>query len=323
MFKTRDFLPVIITALIVIILAVFALAQSGECTGNWICWFVAPLQILFGQYQTAHAGSPQGQFLLTLTQIGGKAILLVGAFLSSVRLIISAVRHDFRTAMARRMKSHTIVCGLGETGMQVVRNLLAARKHVVVIDRAGDTVNATVCEQQGVPVIKGDATNSDTLALAGVLHAQTVVICTGDDVSNMDVALDIRELVRDRRPTGSHDLLVLAEMRNRWLFSRLVNHNQYSLGSSGVELRLFNTNENAARFLLRSLKLPPGPEVSSGPFVIFGFGSLGQQVALHIIRAAPVTIGSKVKIVIFDRAAEQRQNEFLRTYPAGAKRAYG
>ena len=105
MFKTRDFLPVVITALIVIILAVFALAQSGECTGNWICWFVAPLQILFGQYQTTHAGSPQGQFLLTLTQVGGKAILLVGAFLSSVRLVISAVRHDFRTAMARRMNS--------------------------------------------------------------------------------------------------------------------------------------------------------------------------------------------------------------------------
>jgi predicted dinucleotide-binding enzyme len=223
--------------------------------------------------------------------------------------------------MARRMKNHTIVCGLGETGMQVVHNLLAARKHVVVIDRADNSVNAAVCEQQGVPLIRGDATNSDTLALAGVLHAQTVVICTGDDVSNMDVALDVRELVRDRRPTGSHDLLVLAEMRNRWLFSRLVNHNQYSLGSSGVELRLFNTNENAARLLLRSLKLPPGPEISSGAFVIFGFGSLGQQVALHIIRAAPVTIGSKVKIVIFDRAAEQRQNEFSRTYPQAAKLA--
>lgn len=321
MFKTRDFLPVIITGLIVLILAIIALAQSNECAGDWTCWFIAPLRILFGQYQPTHTGSSASQLLLTLTQVGGKAILLVGAFLSSVRLVVSAVRHDFRTARARRMKSHTIVCGLGETGMQVVQNSRAAGQDVVVIDRADDTVNAATCDRLGIPLIRGDATNSDMLALAGVLHAGTIVVCTGDDVSNIDVALNIKELVRNHQQTGARELVVLAEMRTQWLFSRLVNHNQYSLGSDGVELRLFNTNENAARLLLRSLKLPPGPEISSGAFVIFGFGPLGQQITLHMIRAAPATIGSKARIIVFDQAAEQRQREFSQIYPQAAKLA--
>jgi voltage-gated potassium channel Kch len=321
MFKTRDFLPVIITVLVVFILAIVALAQTNECANDWTCWFVAPLRIMFGQFQSTHTGSPGSQFLLVLTQVGGKAILLVGAFLSSVRLVVSAVRHDFRTARARRMKNHTIVCGLGETGMQVVQNSRAAGQDIVVIDRADDSVNAAACDRLGIPLIRGDATNSDMLALAGVLRAGTIIVCTGDDVSNIDVALNIKELVRNRQQTGARELLVLAEMRTQWLFSRLVNHNQYSLGSGSVELRLFNTNENAARLLLRSLRLPPGPEISSGAFVVFGFGPLGQQVTLHMIRAAPATIGSKAKIIVFDQAAEQRQREFSQTYPQAAKLA--
>ena len=322
MFKTRDFIPVIVTAVVVFLLAILALAGAGECTGNSNCWFVSPFEVLIGRYQpSGGAQSGGGEFLRFLTQVGGKAILLVGAFLSGVRLVVSAIRHDFRTALARRMKNHTIVCGLGGTGMQVVRNMRSTGQGIVVIDRVDDTVNGAACDRQGIPVIRGDAASFDTLALAGVHHARTIIVCTGDDGSNMDVALHIRELVHDRQKAGSHELVVLAEIRNQWLFSRLVNHNQYALGSSDVELRLFNTSENAARLLLRSLELPPGPEIDSGAFVIFGFGPLGQQVMLHLIRAAPAAIGSMAKIMIFDRDAEQLQQEFTQNYPAAAELA--
>jgi hypothetical protein len=321
MFKTRDFIPVIITALVVIILAIATLASTHACVGDWGCWFTSSLQILIGHYQPP-AGTESSEFLLVLTQVGGKAILLVGAFVSTVRVIVSALRHDFRTALARRMRNHTIVCGLGETGMQVVRNMRSAGEKVVVIDRADDTTgNGASCDRQGIPLIRGDATSFDVLVLAGIHHARTIVVCTGDDVSNMDVALHIKELVRDRQQPGEPALVVLAEMRNQWLFARLVNHDRYALGSSEVDLRLFNINENAARLLLRSLKAPPGPEIESGAFVILGFGPLGQQVMLHLIRAALATIGSQPKIIIFDRAAEQCQRQFSQTYPAAAKLA--
>jgi hypothetical protein len=321
MFKTRDFLPVIITGLVVIVLATVTLAHSNACAGDWSCWLTAPFEILFGRYQPpVTAGSSSA--LLFLTQVGGKAILLVGAFLSTVRVVVSAVRHDFRTALARRMKDHTIVCGLGQTGMQVVRNMRSAGGKVVVIDRADDaTGNGADCDRQGIPLIKGDGTSPGILTVAGVLHARTIVVCTGDDISNMDVALKIKELVGNRRQPGLPPLVVLAEMRNQWLFSRLVNHDRYALGSSEVDLRLFNNYENAARLLLRSLRLPPGPEIDGGAFVIVGFGPLGQQVMLHLIRAALATIGSNPKIIVFDQGAEERERQFSRTYPAAAKLA--
>jgi len=253
MFKTRDFLPVIITGLVVLILAILALAQSNVCAGDWRCWSTAPFEILFGWYQPpASAGS--SHVLLYLTQLGGKAILLVGAFLSTVRVVASAVRHDFRTVLARRMKNHTIVCGVGETGMQFVRNMRSAGEKIVVIDRADDaTGNGADCGRQGIPLIRGDATKADTLSLAGALQARTIVVCTGDDVSNMDVALQIKELASNRQQAGLPPIVVLAEMRNQWLFSRLANHDRYPLGSNEVDVRLFNNDENTARLLLRSL----------------------------------------------------------------------
>lgn len=323
MFKTRDFIPIFIAVAAILGAAILALADAGACTGNPSCWFISPLKILFGAYQLP-AGAVQSSLgagvLGFLSQIGGKSLLLIGAFFSGLQVVVSAVRHDFRTALARRMKNHTIVCGLGETGMQVVHNMRSMGRDVVVIDRTDNTVNVAACDQQGIPIIKGDAATSDILDLAGVRHAHTIVACTGDDGSNMDVALHVKEMVNSRQNPGPHELLVLAEIRNQWLFSRLVNHNQYALGSDEVEFRLFNSNENAARLLLRSLKLP-GPEVESGAFVIFGFGPLGQQVMLHLIRAAPATIGSKARIMVFDKGAEGLRQQFTQTYPAAAKLA--
>jgi len=67
--------------------------------------------------------------------------------------------------------------------------------------------------------------------------------------------------------------------------------------------------------------LPPGPEIDGGAFVIIGFGPLGQQITLHLIRAALATIGSNPKIIVFDQGAEQHQQRFSQTYPAAAKLA--
>ena len=96
-----------------------------------------------------------------------------------------------------KKRRHTVVCGLGETGMQIVRNMQASGLDVVVIDRIDDTVNAATCDREGIPVIKGDATNPDVLRSAGTQNAKTIVVCMGDDTSNMDVALKIKDLVHD------------------------------------------------------------------------------------------------------------------------------
>jgi hypothetical protein len=88
MFKTRDFLPVIIAALFVVALAYAGLAQSGICDGNGACWVEVPFQILFGNYKLPDHSNP----LLSLLQQGGRFLLLAGAFVSGVRVVVRVVR---------------------------------------------------------------------------------------------------------------------------------------------------------------------------------------------------------------------------------------
>jgi hypothetical protein len=314
MFKTRDFLPIIVTAIIVFGLAIATVVESGVCRGDQACLLISPLEVLFGQ---PPAGVGSSRVLLALTQFGVKFILPMGAFLSSVRIVLTAVRHDFRAVLARRKKNHIIVCGLGDTGMRIVRNMRSKGKTVVVVDQSEDAANLAVCDQLGIAVIKGDAINAEALSLAGVLKADAVIACTGNDVSNVNVSLQLKELFETRHRLNP--IKVIAEVRSPWLFSRLESHNRGALGSDSVELRLFNTSENAARLLLKAFKFPPGPEIQPGAFVIFGFGSFGLQVALHMLRSLPVGTSDKIKIVIVDRVADECQRRFQQNFPAASK----
>jgi hypothetical protein len=314
MFKTRDFLPIIVTAIIVFGLAIATVVESGICLGDRSCLLISPLEILFGQ---PPPGTGSSRILLALTQFGVRFILPMGAFLSSVRIVLTAIRHDFRAVLARRQSNHIIVCGLGDTGMRIVRNMRTSGRTVVVVDQSENAGNLAICDQLGIAVIKGDAINPESLSLAGVLKAEAVVACTGNDVSNVNVSLQLKELFEARR--RQNPVKVIAEVRSPWLFSRLESHNQGALGSDGVELRLFNTSENAARLLLRAFKFPPGPEIRPGAFAVFGFGSFGLQVTLHMLRVLPVGASDKIKIIVFDSEAEECRRRFQQNFSAALK----
>ncbi len=95
-------------------------------------------------------------------------ILVPGiAVFSAGQLFLSGVRKNLRTAMARRKSNHSIVCGIGDVGMQIVQNLRAAHHLIVAIDLQGDSPNAATCEKAGVPVLQGDAKSPSRSARRG------------------------------------------------------------------------------------------------------------------------------------------------------------
>ena len=94
------------------------------------------------------------------------------ALVSAAQLFLTGVRKNLRTAMARRKTNHTVVCGIGDVGMQIVQNLRAAHHRVVAVDLLGDSPNAATCENSGVPVLQGDAKNPQVLLAAGIRRAR-------------------------------------------------------------------------------------------------------------------------------------------------------
>src|SRR5258706_11165432 len=89
-----------------------------------------------------------------------------------------------------------IVCGLGKVGYRVVWLLRLQRPDLVirVVYREDDKKSFTkrVAQLGGVALIRGDARDADTLNEAGLQHAVAVAAVTSDDLTNLQIGLEVR-----------------------------------------------------------------------------------------------------------------------------------
>jgi Trk K+ transport system NAD-binding subunit len=103
-------------------------------------------------------------------------------------------REAWQVAVASTYREHIVVCGLGKVGYRVTLQLLRMQHEVVGIERDPDGIFLDRLRAEGVPILVGDARRSDLLEKAGVRVASAVVACTEDDLTNLEIALEAREL---------------------------------------------------------------------------------------------------------------------------------
>ena len=108
-------------------------------------------------------------------------------------------RREWQVALASTCKNQIVVCGLGRDGSRVVEQLLKFDEEVVGIECNPEGQFVESIREMGVPVIIGDAQRREMLVEAGVERACAIVICTQDDLTNLAIALEARELKSDIR----------------------------------------------------------------------------------------------------------------------------
>ncbi len=274
----------------------------------WKCVFSAVGLIRF--YDLYQPGEAPWQLIAAQFLVPGIALFGAGT------VFLVGVRKNLRTALARRKSNHTVVCGIGDVGMQVIQNLRTSGQHVVAVDLKDNSSGAATCEKSGVPLVQGDAKNPEVLLAAGIRRAQTAVITTGSDGENLDIALQINSMNANAADLGSGRIRVLAQVRSDWMRRRVTASERRAEGLANIDLRLFNPFTDAARMLIKRLHLPPRPEFEAQTFVLIGFGAYGREIALHLIRAYPVALGRTLKILVFDEKAEEAKTRFTVTDPA-------
>jgi voltage-gated potassium channel len=103
-----------------------------------------------------------------------------------------AVRRHFMERKIAALRNHSIVCGFGRVGSQIVEELVAAHISFVVLDERENNVRA--CVERGYMALQGDATSDDMLREAGIEHAKCVLVATEDDAHNISITLSARHL---------------------------------------------------------------------------------------------------------------------------------
>ena len=98
-----------------------------------------------------------------------------------------------------RMKNHIVLCGLGHVGIRVLEQVRKLGEPVVVIEK--DETNRFVGEAKamGVAVVVADVRLASTLERANIREARSIIAATDDDLLNLEVALNAREVRPDIR----------------------------------------------------------------------------------------------------------------------------
>src|SRR4028119_658155 len=131
-------------------------------------------------------------FTAVMMLVGAGVIGICYALLND--FVLGTRFKQFWDAARVPVRNHHIVCGLGGVGIQIVNQLHAHGHEVVVIERDLNNRFLNIVRSQGIPVIHGDASLSDTLKAANVQRAEALLAVTSDDTDNLEIALSAKSL---------------------------------------------------------------------------------------------------------------------------------
>jgi len=135
------------------------------------------------------------QALFFVIPILGLAIVADGLLRFGSALLNKQVRgQKWQVAMASTYSNHVIVCGLGKLGYRVTLQLLEFGQEVVGIEVNPEGRFVEKVRTLDIPLITANARHPENLIRAGVEQADAIIPCTDDELTNLDIALDAREL---------------------------------------------------------------------------------------------------------------------------------
>ena len=133
------------------------------------------------------------------------SIFLIFAGLSAVGYGVSSLvsyffEGELRAAWRKKrmdtkiqeLRNHYIVCGAGEVGRTVIKNLQESGSSFVVIEENEKRVEELA--QAGILTVAGNATSEDTLQKAGITRAKGIVCTLPTDSENVFTVLTARQM---------------------------------------------------------------------------------------------------------------------------------
>jgi voltage-gated potassium channel len=161
---------------------------------SWAQAFHATFMFIFAETILPFPDEPRVQILFFLIPPLGLAAVADGVLRFGVALFnIRERKEAWQMAIASTYRDHIIVCGLGRIGFRVVNTLLHMGEEVIGVEHDTDCRFLEDIRQR-VPVLLGDARQREVLEQVRVGEASAIAVCTEDDLTNLAIALEAREI---------------------------------------------------------------------------------------------------------------------------------
>jgi voltage-gated potassium channel len=109
--------------------------------------------------------------------------------------LVALYRRRTLSKRLEAMNGHYIVCGHGQMGQIVAQELCRANLAVVVIEKDAGVLQKV--EESAITHVSADATEEETLLMAGVQRARGLVSVVSRDTDNVFIVLTARDLNRN------------------------------------------------------------------------------------------------------------------------------
>jgi voltage-gated potassium channel len=215
------------------------------------------------------------------------AIGAIIAFMQDPALKQAVKRAAFARSVGRLTTPFYLICGYGDTGSLVVRDMIAHGLSAVVLESNQDRINELMLEERGVyvPGLCADAGHAANLDLAGLNHRLCVgvVAITDDDAMNLRIGMAAKLLNSRLRVIGRAELPETRENMEACGIDVIIDPfdafaDRLALALHAPELQLVH------EWLTQTpgQPLPPRLHPPHGTWVLAGFGRFGKAVYRHM-----------------------------------------
>ncbi|MBE9549162.1 MAG: potassium channel protein [Proteobacteria bacterium] len=226
--------------------------------------------------------------------------LNVGTWLYSAGTILGLfLDARFRAVMTRSRFSRRIewlgdpfyiVCGLGDTGEQIILGLEQRNLHASIIEIREDRLHSLQLHQtiSDFPMLNADAGNKEALMAAGLKkdNCLGVITTTNDDHTNLKIAITAKLLFPDKTVLARCESETIAANMESFGTNYVID--PYEIFAERLELAI----HSSVKYLVQDwLIAVPGTELRKeikppdGRWIICGLGRFGSKVARRMLKA--------------------------------------
>ncbi|MFX1533137.1 MAG: NAD-binding protein [Promethearchaeota archaeon] len=242
------------------------------------------------------------------------------------RTLLLLLNEEFTLFKLRRIKYHTIICGLGKIGIELLKSY-PNRNNTLVIE-INERTAIIKSGQEGGPIISANEIIDRSMLLkARVNYANNLIVVTEDDEINLEIAAKAFDIVQEKRRsffplffTRSLRLNCVVHLSDFNTLIQFSSNDHFLADTPRFCLKFFDIYENAARLLFHKYPLDFLADTISSDappvhLVVVGFDEIAQHVVLQALKQGHYANGKELYITISDKAADEKKQIFYQQYP--------
>ncbi|MCX6654359.1 MAG: NAD-binding protein [Candidatus Bathyarchaeota archaeon] len=249
-------------------------------------------------------------------QVARYLVPAVGLY-TAAQTLVDILHDQIQLFCVRFMKDHVVICGLGQKGLLLSDRYRELGEQLIVIEKDEKNVMIGHCKERGTVVLTGNAADPQLLRKAQAHKAKYVISVCGNDGTNAEVAVNVRQLARGRKGRALSCLVHIVDLQ-LW---RLLREHEIRMGRlNAFRLGFFNVYETGARALLYECSSFSNEEVrESRPHIlVVGVGRMGESLVINAAKrwrdSENINVG-RLRITMIDKKAQSKKESLCLRYP--------